>query len=54
MSLPGGQQEGLALAPDGALWVADDRLGLLRFAGAAAALDAALAGASGSGKGAGQ
>jgi uncharacterized protein YjiK len=53
MSLPGGQQEGLALAPDGALWVADDRLGLLRFAGAAAALDAALAGASASGKGAG-
>ncbi len=51
MALPGGQQEGLALAPDGALWVADERLGLLRFAGAAAALDAALAGAAGSGAG---
>jgi uncharacterized protein YjiK len=49
MSLPGGQQEGLALAPDGALWVADERLGLLRFVGADAAFDAALARASGGG-----
>jgi sugar lactone lactonase YvrE len=42
LSLPGGQQEGLAFDPDGALWVADERLGLLRFARASSALEAAL------------
>jgi uncharacterized protein YjiK len=41
--LPGDQQEGLALAPDGTLWVADERRGLLRIPGAADALEAALA-----------
>jgi uncharacterized protein YjiK len=41
--LPGGQQEGLALGPGGALWVADEKRGLLRFPGAIDALDAALA-----------
>jgi uncharacterized protein YjiK len=50
--LPGGQQEGLALGPDGALWVADERLGLLRFPGAADALDAVLAAETGREKGA--
>jgi uncharacterized protein YjiK len=49
--LPGGQQEGLALAPDGALWVADERLGLLRFPGAVDGLAAILAAETGSGKG---
>jgi uncharacterized protein YjiK len=49
--LPGGQQEGLALSPDGALWVADERLGLLRFPGAVDALDAIVAAETGSGKG---
>jgi len=44
LALPGGQQEGLALDPDGTLWVADERLGLLRLPGAASALRAALAG----------
>lgn len=46
-ALPGGQQEGLALGPDGALWVADERQGLLRFPGAEGALDAALAAETG-------
>jgi streptogramin lyase len=45
--LPGGQQEGLALGPDGALWVADEKQGLLRFPGAEDALDAALAAETG-------
>ena len=52
--LPGGQQEGLAVGPDGALWVADERLGLLRFPGAVDALDAILAAETGSRKGAHQ
>jgi streptogramin lyase len=43
LALPGGQQEGLALDPDGALWVADERLGVLRLPGASSALSAALA-----------
>jgi uncharacterized protein YjiK len=42
VALPGGQQEGLVLDPEGTLWVADDRLGLLRFRGASAILEAAL------------
>jgi len=50
--LPGGQQEGLALGPDGALWVADEKQGLLRFPGAEEALAAALAAETGSGTGA--
>jgi hypothetical protein len=41
-ALPGGQQEGLAVGPGGALWVADERQGLLRFPGAEDALAAAL------------
>jgi hypothetical protein len=36
--LPGGRQEGLALGPEGALWVADERLGLFTIPGALAAL----------------
>jgi sugar lactone lactonase YvrE len=44
LALPGGQQEGLALDPDGTLWVADERLGLLRLPGAVPALRVALAG----------
>jgi len=51
-ALPGGQQEGLALGPDGALWVADERQGLLRFPGAEEALVTALAAETGSGAGA--
>jgi len=51
-ALPGGQQEGLALGPDGALWVADERQGLLRFPGAESALGAALAAETGGGTGA--
>ena len=47
--LPGGQQEGLALSPDGALWVADERRGLLRFPGAEAALATALDAETGAG-----
>jgi uncharacterized protein YjiK len=43
LALPGGQQEGLTLDPEGALWVADERLGLLRLPGASSALAAALA-----------
>ena len=50
--LPGGQQEGLAPGPDGALWVADERQGLLRFPGAEETLAAALAAETGSGTGA--
>jgi uncharacterized protein YjiK len=49
LAFPGVQQEGLALDPDGALWVADDRLGLLRLPGASAALGAALAAMGGLG-----
>ncbi len=41
-SLAGRQQEGLAFDGAGNLWVADDRLGLLRFPGARAALAALL------------
>ena len=40
-SLPGGQQEGLALESDGTLWVADEREGLFKIPGALAALGAA-------------
>jgi uncharacterized protein YjiK len=38
--LPGGRQEGLTIGPEGALWVADDRLGLFTIPGALAALGA--------------
>jgi uncharacterized protein YjiK len=48
-ALPGSQQEGLALGPDGALWVADERQGLLRFPGAEDALATALAAETGGG-----
>ena len=51
-ALPGAQQEGLALGPDGALWVADEKQGLLRFPGAEEALAAALAAETGSETGA--
>jgi len=51
LPLPGEQQEGLALDPEGALWVADERRGLLRLPGAWSVLRAALAAA---GKGAGE
>jgi uncharacterized protein YjiK len=47
LALPGGRQEGLAFDPEGALWVADERLGLLRIAGACSALETALAASSG-------
>jgi len=50
--LPGGQQEGLALGPDGALWVADEKQGLVRYPGAEEALAAALAAETGNGRGA--
>ena len=43
LALPGGQQEGLTLDPEGALWVADERLGVLRLPGASSVLSAALA-----------
>jgi uncharacterized protein YjiK len=49
LALPGGRQEGLAFDSAGTLWVADERLGLLRFPRASSALEAALA--AGSGKG---
>jgi uncharacterized protein YjiK len=52
LPLPGSQQEGLAPGPDGALWVADERLGLLRFPGAEEALAAALAAETGGATGA--
>ncbi len=51
-ALPGAQQEGLAFGPDGALWVADERQGLMRFPGADGALAAILAAETGSGAGA--
>jgi sugar lactone lactonase YvrE len=38
----GRRQEGLAFDDDGRLWVADDRLGLLRFLGARQALERLL------------
>ena len=50
--LPGAQQEGLALGPDGALWVADEKQGLVRYSGAEGALATALAAETGSGAGA--
>lgn len=37
--LPGGRQEGLALDPEGSLWVADERMGLFRIEGALATLE---------------
>jgi uncharacterized protein YjiK len=40
MALPGSRQEGLALGPDGALWVADDQAGLFRIPGALPAIAA--------------
>jgi len=51
LPLPGEQQEGLTLDPEGALWVADERRGLLRLPGALSAVSAALAAA---GPGAGE
>ena len=45
LPLPGEQQEGLALDSEGALWVADERRGLLRLPGASSVLGAALAAA---------
>jgi uncharacterized protein YjiK len=51
LALPGEQQEGLALDPEGALWLADERRGVLRLPGASSALGAALAAA---GKGGGE
>jgi uncharacterized protein YjiK len=50
--LAGGKQEGAAIGPDGSLFVADERMGLLRFPGATDALAAALAAETGSGQGA--
>jgi hypothetical protein len=41
MALPGQRQEGLALDPDGALWVADDRAGLFKIPGALPTIAAA-------------
>jgi uncharacterized protein YjiK len=49
LPLPGGQQEGLALDDAGALWVADERLGLLRFDGALRAIEAAVGDRTGQG-----
>ena len=46
LTLPGSRQEGLAFDPEGALWVADERLGLLRIDRASSALQAALAASS--------
>jgi len=37
-TLPGDRQEGLAFAPDGAIWIADDRQGLFKIPGALDAL----------------
>ena len=37
--LPGDRQEGLAFDPEGALWIADDRRGLLKIPGALAVLE---------------
>jgi uncharacterized protein YjiK len=42
LPLPGEQQEGLVLDPEGALWVADERRGLFRLPGALSAVSAAL------------
>ena len=47
VALPGGQQEGLALDPDGTLWVADERLGLWRLPGALSVLRAVTGGGDG-------
>lgn len=54
LALPGAQQEGLALDAEGTLWLADERLGLLRIAGASAVLKAALAGRTAGARGATQ
>jgi uncharacterized protein YjiK len=51
LALAGGQQEGLALDDAGTLWVADDRLGLLRFEAARPAIETALAAAGVTGAG---
>jgi uncharacterized protein YjiK len=40
-TLPGDRQEGLAIAPDGAIWIADDRQGLFKIPGALDALQRA-------------
>src|SRR5262245_21164917 len=40
-ALPGDRQEGLAIAPDGAIWIADDRQGLFKVPGALDALQRA-------------
>lgn len=40
--LPGAQQEGLSFDPEGNLWIADDRAGLLVFRGARAKIDAEM------------
>jgi uncharacterized protein YjiK len=53
LALPGGQQEGLGLDEDGTLWVADERLGLLRIGGALGTIEAALTGAPAGGDTAG-
>jgi uncharacterized protein YjiK len=47
--LPGGQQEGLAVTPDGALWIADERQGVLRIDGAVDWLRRGLARAAAAG-----
>ncbi|HVQ25179.1 MAG TPA: SdiA-regulated domain-containing protein, partial [Planctomycetota bacterium] len=39
--LPGDRQEGLAIGPDGSLWIADDRQGLFKIPGALEALQSA-------------
>lgn len=44
--LPGVQQEGLAFAPNGDLWIADDQAGLFIFSGARRNIAAALSGAA--------
>ena len=49
LALPGGRQEGLALDDAGSLWVADERLGLLRFDGALQVLEAAVGDRTGQG-----
>ena len=40
--LPGAQQEGLAFDPEGNLWIADDRAGLLVFRGARGKIEAEM------------
>ncbi|MEO8501757.1 MAG: SdiA-regulated domain-containing protein [Vicinamibacteria bacterium] len=40
--LPGAQQEGMTFDPEGNLWIADDRAGLLVFRGARARIQAAI------------